>query len=373
MTRIFLFGTLLDPDLRRIVLGRAAAGQAARLADHAVERAEDGDGPILVARPGQAAEGVLVTLSPEAAARAAFYAAGCGHAADRVAVQSGAATVAATLYRAAATTGDGAGGRDWALAGWQAAAGPLARRTAEAAMAMFQRVPPGEIGFRMPMIRARADARLRAERDLTPADLRSPMGRDTVEVLGHRQPYCHYFAVGETRLRHPLFGGGHSDIVERAGLQMTDAVTVLPYDPVRDRVLMVEQFRYGPWLRGDPRPWVLEPIAGRIDPGEAAEATARREALEEAQVEIGTLHRIGSYYPSPGGVSEYIESFVGIADLPDRAEGLGGLASENEDIRAHVVPFDRARDLLASGEVDTAPLLLSILWLESARNRSALA
>ncbi len=199
------------------------------------------------------------------------------------------------------------------------------------------------------------------------------MHRDEVEVTGHRQPYCHYFAAGETRLRHPLYDGGTSALVERAGLHMTDAVTVLPYDPGRDRVLMVEQFRYGPWLRGDPYPWVLEPVAGRVDPGEEVETTARREAREEAGVEIGALHHVGSYYPSPGGVSEYIESFVGLADLPDREERLGGLDAENEDIRAHVIPFARAMELAGTGEVDTAPLLLSLLWLDAARNRGAFA
>ncbi len=370
MTPIFLFGTLLDPELRAIVLGRAVPGRAATLPDHAIEVVAGGDWPILVPRDGAQAEGLMVDLDTEAAARAAFYEAGYGYAAVPAEIRAGGGRFAVRVYRAPDGTGSG---RPWGLEAWQAAKGPLTRRAAARAMAMFRRIAPGELRFRMPMIRARADAALRAEANPAPADLRAGLHRDTVEVLGHRQPYCHYFAAGETRLSHPLYGGGRSAVVERAGLHMTDAVTVLPYDPVRDRVLMIEQFRYGPWLRGDPHPWCLEPVAGRIDPGEDAETTARREALEEAEIEIGALHRVGSYYPSPGGVSEYIESFVGIADLPDRAEGLGGLDAEDEDIRAHVVGFDRARDLVASGEVDTAPLLLSILWLEAARNRGTFA
>lgn len=369
MRKTFVFGTLLDADLRRIVLGCDVAVSSAVLVDHRVARDTTGAGPVLAPCDGGSAQGLVLDLDAEAAARLAFYTAGHGLVAERVKPRASDGPVPSTLYR-----GDGvAGGAEWSVSEWQDGAGPLARQVAEAVMASFRRVSPEELRFRLPMIRARADAALRAAARPVPAELRTGRQRGEVEVLEHRQPYCHYFAVGVTRLRHPLYDGGTSDVVERAGLHMTDAVTVLPYDPARDRVMVVEQFRYGPWLRGDPRPWVLEPVAGRVDPGEDAETTARREALEEAGLEIGALHRIGSYYPSPGGVSEYIESFVGLADLPDRSEGIGGLDAENEDIRTHAIPFERALELVRSGEADTAPLLLSILWLDAARNRGAFA
>ncbi|MBN8194773.1 ADP-ribose diphosphatase, partial [Bacillus sp. NTK074B] len=84
-----------------------------------------------------------------------------------------------------------------------------------------------------------------------------------------------FFAVIEDRLRHRRFGGGMSETVLRAAFLMSDAVTVLPYDPVRDRVMVGEQFRAGPFARGDRNPWSIEAIAGRIDAGEAPETAAR--------------------------------------------------------------------------------------------------
>ena len=59
-----------------------------------------------------------------------------------------------------------------------------------------------------------------------------------------------------------------------------------------------------------------------------------------------------------------------LADLPDSAAGLGGLASEAEDIRAHVIGFDAVLAMADSGEIDNAPLLMLVLWLE--RRRDAL-
>ena len=130
---------------------------------------------------------------------------------------------------------------------------------------------------------------------------------------------------------------------------------------------MVEQFRPGAFGRGDPQPFTLEAIAGRIDLGETPQQAARREAAEEARVALQRLIPVASYYPSPGAKSEFVYSFVGLADLPDDAGGIAGMASEDEDIRAHVLAFEDLMALIRSGEGATGPLILTAFWLESRR------
>ena len=132
---------------------------------------------------------------------------------------------------------------------------------------------------------------------------------------------------------------------------------------------MIEQFRFGIYMRGDPSPWSLEPVAGRIDPGEDPETAARREAIEEAGLSVGELHRIGAYYPSPGALTEHLVSYVGIADIPDDATGIGGEASEAEDILSHIVSFQDLMGLVDSGEAANGPLILSAQWLALNRDR----
>ena len=134
-----------------------------------------------------------------------------------------------------------------------------------------------------------------------------------------------------------------------------------------DRVMLIEQFRAATYLRGDPNPWSLEAIAGRQDGGETHEEAAHREALEETGLTLQDLHRVGGYYGSPGANTEYLTSYIGIADLPDGVEGVGGLASEAEDIRSMVVPFERLMAAVDSGEAENAPLILSALWLARLR------
>jgi nudix-type nucleoside diphosphatase (YffH/AdpP family) len=144
-------------------------------------------------------------------------------------------------------------------------------------------------------------------------------------------------------------------------------VTVLPYDPVRDRVLVIEQFRSAPFARGDRFPWQLEAIAGRIDPDETPEAAARREALEETGLHLDDLRKVAEYYPSPGAVAEYLYSYVAICDLPDDVAGVFGVADEAEDILGHLISFDQLMGLVATGEASNGPMLLTALWLQRER------
>ncbi|NNK79751.1 MAG: NUDIX domain-containing protein, partial [Litoreibacter sp.] len=218
-------------------------------------------------------------------------------------------------------------------------------------------------------IETRAQARLNARAYRPPVELRRGFSRGDVTQHARRRKYSKFFVLDEVDLSYRQFSGSTGPTVERAVFISADAVTVLPYDPVRDTVLLIEQFRAAPYMRGDPVPWSLEAIAGRIDAGESPEAATRREAQEEAGLTLGELHHISNYYPSPGAKTEYLFSYLGIADLPPDLAGIGGLDTEAEDIRSMVIPFDDLMAAVRSGEVENAPLLLSALWLERERER----
>ena len=262
---------------------------------------------------------------------------------------------------------------DWRREDWTAEWCATLAEAIEEILRHLGLVDPDHVGELLLGVGYRALARARGAADATPSRLRSGLAAaGDVEPLRLDLPYANYFCVEEHHLRHRRFDGAMSAPILRAAFTSGDAVTVLPFDPRTGCILLIEQFRAGPLARRDPRPWCLETVAGRCDPRENPEATARREAREEAGLEIGRVEQVARYYPSPGVMSEYITAFVAEADLSG-AGGRHGLASEDEDIRALVVPLDEALAAIASGEINNSPLLITLLWLEKHRARLSAA
>ena len=170
-----------------------------------------------------------------------------------------------------------------------------------------------------------------------------------------------FYRIDRLRLRHALHDGGQSASIERELFVRGDVVGVLPYDPVRDEVLLVEQFRPGAMYQS-PDPWLWEIVAGMIDTDETPAEVARREAFEEAGLEIARLVPISRYLASPGASTEEVHLFLGECDLSG-AGGRHGLADEDEDILARVVGAERAIGMLDTREVRNALGIIALQWL----------
>ena len=182
-----------------------------------------------------------------------------------------------------------------------------------------------------------------------------------VEVV--RTENCHkgFYQLDRVHLRHELFAGGMSREINRELFVRHDAVCVLPYDPVRDTVVLIEQFRVGAVGKVD-NPWLIEMVAGLIDKDERPEEVAHREADEEAGLQIEALWPISKYFPSPGGSDEYVHLYLGRCSS-EGAGGLHGLEEEGEDIRVKVWAFDDALQAVRDGRIINAAAIIAIQWL----------
>ena len=184
---------------------------------------------------------------------------------------------------------------------------------------------------------------------------------ETVELVDHVVAYQGRFRVSRYKFRHGLHQGGQSGILNREVFERGHAAAVLPYDPRRDEVVLIRQFRAGPYVAGR-HPWTWEIVAGIIEQDESAEAVARREAVEEASLEIREVIPMHDVIVSPGASSEACTIFLGHADTTN-AGGVFGLESEGENILVKVLPFTEVRTMLEHGEIDNAIGVIALQWL----------
>lgn len=352
MADVFLFDALADADVLRVVLGRAVVPGPEVVAE-GFEVLRDVL-PVLGAAPGGAVAGRLVQgLDAGDLDRLTFFVESATARMQRIDLPGGAAL---------ALVGPG----DAIVPGREALWLASYRRAAVEVMAFYGRLSATDLAPLRPGIFRRAWSWVLAgggasggERDLA---------RD-VEVLALKRPHLNFFGIEEVDLRHRKHDGTMSAPINRGVLMVGAAAVVLPYDPVRDSVHLIEQFRAPPLLAGAANPWTWEPVAGLIDAGEFPEEAAHREAFEEAGLTLSRLEPAGRVFSSTGSSGEFLHLFIGLCDLSAPAQS-GGLASEGEDIRSTILPFDDLMAGIDAMEYVDMPLVTCGLWL--ARHRARL-
>ncbi|HFK9523574.1 TPA: ADP-ribose diphosphatase [Citrobacter farmeri] len=186
--------------------------------------------------------------------------------------------------------------------------------------------------------------------------------KNDVEIIARETLYRGFFSLDLYRFRHRLFNGEMSQEVRREIFERGHAAVLLPFDPERDEVVLVEQVRIAAYDTSE-TPWLLEMVAGMIEEGESADDVARREAMKEAGIKVQRTKPVLSFLASPGGTSERSSIIVGEVDATT-ASGIHGLADENEDIRVHVVSREQAYRWVEEGKIDNASAVIALQWLQ---------
>ncbi len=186
-------------------------------------------------------------------------------------------------------------------------------------------------------------------------------GADDVRILADETAYQGYFRIRRVTVQYRAFGGGWVEPQVREIFERGDAVGLLPYDPSTDCVILIEQFRPGA-MRDGASPWMLELIAGIVEPGESDSEVAHREAEEEAGCTVSELQPIATVLPSAGACSEQVRLFCGRVEDAG-VGGIHGLADEGENMLVHAVPVADAFALLDADRVPNGHTLISLLWL----------
>ena len=186
------------------------------------------------------------------------------------------------------------------------------------------------------------------------------------ELLGEEPIYDGFYSLSRVEFKHTKFIGGWTGVVDREVLNRGNVIGVLAHDPKSDQIALVEQFRYGARHEAD-NPWLMEVIAGMVEPGEQPEAVAVREAMEEAGIELNNPRLIRQYYSSPSSTSEQVFIYYAESNLKDIG-GVHGLDAEDEDILVHLVGADEAIHMMEQGVIKNAISVIAIQWFQHQRS-----
>lgn len=186
---------------------------------------------------------------------------------------------------------------------------------------------------------------------------------EDVELEKTNLSYKGFYSVQQLRLRHKCFSGEWSPWLLREQVSHSDAAAVLLVDPQQQKLVLVEQFRVGMLGREPTSPWLLEIVAGLLEPGEKPEETVIREAIEEANCQILQLFPIGEFYNTPGGFAEKTTLFCGIVNATG-VGGIHGIGTEHEDIRVHVLDVQAVLAALENGSfLTSSSTMIALQWL----------
>lgn len=181
-----------------------------------------------------------------------------------------------------------------------------------------------------------------------------------LQVVKKETLFDGFFKMVKYYFKYRQFEGGWSRVVEREMFVRGPAAAILPYDPVLDQVVLIEQIRVG--ALENQHPWQFEVVAGIVEEGESSEDVVRREAVEEAGLDVERIVPVTSYYPSSGGCNEMIDVYVGEVDA-SIAHGVHGLDGEDEDIRVHVLSRETAYDWVKTGKIENGASIIALQWL----------
>ena len=180
------------------------------------------------------------------------------------------------------------------------------------------------------------------------------------KIINIKNLYSGFFSLNKYEFIHKKHDGEWTGTVEREIFSGAHVSTLLPYDPIKNEIILIQQFRAGVLSRYD-EDYLLEIVAGIIDEGENPEQTAIRECFEETGCEVKKIHPIQSYFPAPGSSESYYHLYLGEINTFD-GDKIKGLEKENEDILVKSFRVDEVRQMLKEKKIINGLTLVALQW-----------
>ncbi len=180
------------------------------------------------------------------------------------------------------------------------------------------------------------------------------------KIINKKNLYSGFFSLNKYEFIHQKHDGNWTGKVEREIFGGAHVSTLLPFDPIKKEIILIQQFRAGVLSRYDEE-YLYEIVAGIIDNNEKPEDTAKRECLEETGCKVKKILPIQNYFPAPGSSESYYHLFLGEIDSFE-GERIRGLEKENENILVKAFKIEQVRKLLKDKKILNGLTLIALQW-----------
>ncbi len=180
------------------------------------------------------------------------------------------------------------------------------------------------------------------------------------KIINKKNIHKGFWEINELSFIHQKHDGKWSNEIKREIFSGAQVATLLPYDPIKKEIVLIQQFRAGV-ISKYPDSYLYEIVAGIIDKNESPEETALRECMEETGCEVNKIFPIQSYFPAPGSSESFYHMYLGEIKSFDGSR-IKGLESENEDILVSSFKIEVVRKMLENKIIINGLTLIALQW-----------
>ena len=180
------------------------------------------------------------------------------------------------------------------------------------------------------------------------------------KIINKKELYSGFFSLNKYEFIHKKHDGNWTETIQREVFSGAHVSTLLPYDPVKKEIVLIQQFRAGVISRYDDD-YLYEIVAGMVDENEVPEETAKRECFEETGCKVNTISPILGYFPAPGSSESFYHLYLGEINTFD-GERIMGLENENEDILVKSFKVEKVREMLKDNIIKNGVTLIALQW-----------
>lgn len=150
---------------------------------------------------------------------------------------------------------------------------------------------------------------------------------------------------------------------ERESYDRGNGACILLYNKQRRTVILTRQFRMPTFVNGNENGMMIETCAGVLD-GANPEVRIKREAEEETGYRVEKVKKVLEAYTSPGAVTEIMHFYLAEYDEGMKIGKGGGAENETENIEVLEYSFDRAMDMVKTGEIKDVKTILLLQYAQ---------